>query len=108
MEKIIIIYCTINSEPSAREIANKAVQENMAACVNIIPNITSIYKWENKLESNSEYILIFKTAYNNKAKLMNWLEENHPYDVPAILCFNSETTTNFLQFIEDNSKCLIN
>ena len=69
MKKIIIIYTTINNKQQAIELAEQAVNAEVAACVNIMPNITSVYKWQDKIETSDEYVLIFKTAYNNKYKI---------------------------------------
>lgn len=99
-----LIYTTIDNLEIAEKLASQAVNEKLAACVNIIPNITSIYIWENKTEKSSEYILLFKTSLANEKNLISWLENNHPYNVPAIITFNPNTSTNFLSFIEKNTK----
>lgn len=104
--KIIIIYTTIDNKQQATELAEQAVTEEVAACVNIMPNVTSVYKWQNQIETSDEYVLILKTAYNNKEKIIKWLECHHPYDVPAILALPAETSSMFHAFIEDNSRCL--
>lgn len=107
MKKIIIIYTTINNKQQAIELAEQAVNAEVAACVNIMPNITSVYKWQDKIETSDEYVLIFKTAYNNKYKIMQWLKQNHSYTLPAILALPTETSNEFHTFIENNSQCLI-
>lgn len=107
MKKIIIIYTTLDNKQQAKALAEQAVISEIAACVNIMPNITSVYKWQDKIETTDEYVLIFKTAYNNQDKIITWLKQNHPYDVPAILVIPAKTSNEFHTFIEDNSKCLI-
>ncbi len=98
-----LIYTTIDNKQIAEELASKAIKDKITACVNIIPNITSIYKWENKIEKSSEYILLFKTTCHNEKELMKWIEQHHPYSVPAIISLNANTSIDFLTFIEENT-----
>ena len=78
MHKISIIYTTVSSHEEAERLAKLAVESKLAACVNIIPNMTSVYQWENKLEKSSEYALIFKTAPETKDDLLQCITDNHP------------------------------
>ena len=92
MHKISIIYTTISSIEEAEQLATIAVESKLAACVNIIPNMTSIYQWENKIKKSSECVLIFKTALRTGDDLLRLIADNHPYSVPAILVTNINTT----------------
>ena len=56
---ISVIFTTINNEQDARKIANFLIEEQIVACVNIIPNVESIYKWKGKIEEEKEFILLF-------------------------------------------------
>jgi periplasmic divalent cation tolerance protein len=100
---ISVVYTTISSREEAEELANKAVSADIAACVNIIPNVTSIYKWEGSIEKSDEFVMLFKTQVSNKEKLQNWIIKNHPYDVPAILSSNPDTSPDFCSFILENT-----
>lgn len=99
-----IIYTTLSDLETAEKLAAQAIQEKLAACVNIIPKITSIYLWENKIEKSAECILLFKTTVTNKNKLMAWLEKTHPYETPAIISINADTSIKFFKFIEENTQ----
>ena len=61
MKNPILILTTASTKAEADQIANKLVQEKLAACVNIIPNIKSIYRWKDKISTDSEFLLIIKT-----------------------------------------------
>lgn len=100
MHQISIIYTTISSHEEAERLAGIAVESTMAACVNIIPNITSIYQWENKIEKSPEWALIFKTALETKDDLLRCIQDNHPYSVPSILVINTNTTADFFAYIQ--------
>jgi len=100
MHEISIIYTTVSSHEEAERLAGIAVESKLAACVNIIPNITSIYQWEDKIEKLSECALIFKTAPENKDDLLRYIKDNHPYSVPAILVTNTGTTADFFAYIQ--------
>jgi periplasmic divalent cation tolerance protein len=81
----LIIYTTIDNLKDARKIAHTLVDEQMVACVNIIPEIESVYKWKGKIEENSEFILIAKTVDDNVNKTINRIRTLHPYELPAII-----------------------
>lgn len=103
MHEISIIYTTISSLEEAEQLAKKAVESKLAACVNIIPNMTSIYQWENKIEKSSECVLVFKTAIRAGDDLLRLITDNHPYSVPAILVTNINTTADFFAYIQDQT-----
>ncbi len=101
-------YCIINtttsSEEEAKKIANHLVEKKLIACCNIIPKITSIYTWNNRLNEDTEALMIMKT----KTELYNTVEEEikklHSYEVPEIICTNIENgNKEYLNWINDNT-----
>ena len=82
---VTIIYTTINDEQDARKIANFLIQEQIVACVNIIPNVESIFRWKGRIEEEKEYILIAKTVDENVNKTINRIKEFHNYEIPDII-----------------------
>ena len=58
---------------------------NLVACVNIVPTIKSIYRWEGKLENDSESLMIIKTSSANSAAVIEFVKANHPYSVPEVI-----------------------
>lgn len=83
--KNCIVYCTVPNDFSANLIANTLVEENLAACVNIIDNVTSIYRWEGQIQTDKELLLIIKTQKVRFEALKNKILSLHEYTVPEII-----------------------
>jgi len=86
---VLIALSTINSEKKALEISKQLVERKIAACVNIIPNIKSIFRWKGEVQEESEWLLVIKTRPSNFNLLEKTLNEIHSYDVPELLCWSS-------------------
>ncbi len=84
-EKYCWVYMTSGSLEEARNIGQKLVEKNLAACVNLIENMTSIYKWEDKLEEGQEVVMIAKTRNILMPKLIEAVKKHHGYECPCIL-----------------------
>ena len=79
------VYITCGSKEDARRIGRAIVEKRLAACANIIDGMESIYHWEDKIESDQECILIFKTTAAEYPQLEKTVLALHPYDVPCII-----------------------
>ena len=86
MDSIYLIITTVAKEEDANQLANLAIEKNMAACAQIQSVCTSSYRWQGQIETATEYPVHFKTNEASKKFLMSLLKENHPYDVPEIIC----------------------
>lgn len=75
--------------PTAENIARGVVQERLAACVQIMPPMRSIYRWKGKIESADEFLLLIKTAAEKFTEVEKFIAANHPYDVPEIVAINA-------------------
>jgi len=84
-EKLCWVYMTVGSFEEAKSIGQILVGQNLAACVNLLENMTSIYKWEEKLEESQEVIMIAKTRKTLMPKLIETVNSLHSYDCPCIL-----------------------
>jgi len=84
-EKFCWVYMTAGSVEEAKSIGQILVGQNLAACVNLLENMTSIYKWEEKLEESQEVIMIAKTRKTLMPKLIETVNSLHSYDCPCIL-----------------------
>ena len=87
MTPVRIVFCTIDSADAARSLARRLVEDRLAACVNIVENVTSVYQWEGRIEEDAELLLVIKTRDGRLRELMDRIGELHPYDVPEILCW---------------------
>ena len=79
------VYTTIDNIQDARKIAQTLVKEQLVACVNIIPNIESVYRWKGKIEEDNELILIAKTVDDNVKNTIHRIKELHSYELPEII-----------------------
>ena len=84
-EKFCWVYMTAGSVEEAKSIGQILVGQNLAACVNLLKNMTSIYKWEEKLEESQEVIMIAKTRKTLMPKLIETVNSLHSYECPCIL-----------------------
>ena len=82
---VAVVYTTIDNIQDARKIANTLVEEQLVACVNIIPEIESIYTWQGKIEEENEIVLIAKTTDENVKKTIQRIKTLHPYELPDII-----------------------
>ncbi|MEX0593156.1 MAG: divalent-cation tolerance protein CutA [Balneolaceae bacterium] len=80
-----LIYITTQNRDEAREIGRTLVEERLAACVNIIDGMESIYEWNGEIKIGKEAILIAKTPYYNVDRLTRRVRQLHSYQCPAIL-----------------------
>ncbi len=102
MNEIALLYTTVGSLEAAEKLAEKAVTEKYAACVNIIPQAISVYMWEGKVEKSSECLLLFKTVSARLNELKTWLENHHSYALPAILTGTVKSSLEFQEYIQAN------
>ena|SRR5256885_12384200 len=84
-EKILLALSTFPDRETAQRIANQLVTEKFAACVNIFPQIESIYRWKGKLETGSETLGFFKVSEDRQSAFQEKLRSLHPYEVPEIV-----------------------
>ena len=80
-----IVNCTTSTKINAMEIATYLIESRLAACVNIVPNIVSVYKWEGKVVEGQEFLLIIKTKKSLFKKLEKAIRERHEYELPEIV-----------------------
>ncbi|EIC27934.1 MULTISPECIES: divalent-cation tolerance protein CutA [Methylomicrobium] len=80
-----LILCTCPDRETAETLAKRLVEGRLAACVNILPGLTSFYTWENRLETAEEHLLLIKTAGVRYPAVEQAIREQHPYDLPEII-----------------------
>jgi len=101
----LITLCTCPSQTVAEEIANSLVKQGIAACINIIPKITSIYKWQDKIEKDDETLMLIKTDQSRYQDLEQALLSLHPYELPEIIAVPVEQgLTGYLNWVTQCTK----
>jgi len=84
-EENVVIYITAGTDEEAREVAEVLLEKRKAACVNILPKVSSIFWWQDKLDSAQEILLIVKTKASLVNEIVRLVREVHSYDVPEII-----------------------
>ena len=85
-----IILTTVDSRESAQKIAHTLVERRLAACVNIVPGIESVYRWKGEIESAKELLLVIKTAADRFEQVRELLIELHSYELPECVMLKIE------------------
>ncbi|XP_024874596.1 protein CutA homolog [Temnothorax curvispinosus] len=80
-----VAYVTVPDDAVAKRLARGLVENKLAACVNIIPQLTSIYEWEGKIQEEPELLLMIKTRTERVDALTKYVKENHPYTVCEVI-----------------------
>jgi periplasmic divalent cation tolerance protein len=81
----VVVLITAPDEEAAKRVAHGLVNDRLAACVNVIGGVRSIYRWENKVADDREQLLVVKTWSDRLEALKKKVLEGHPYDVPEIV-----------------------
>ncbi|ALC49887.1 CG11590 [Drosophila busckii] len=80
-----VAFVTTPDKESAKKLAHGIIERKLAACVNIIPQIESIYMWEGKVNEDNEYLMMIKTRSTRIEELSKFVRENHPYSVAEVI-----------------------
>lgn len=85
MSDVLLVLCTFPGSGQARQIGTVLVEAQLAACVNLLPAVESVYRWQGKVETAVETLAIFKTTAAAFPAFGKMLTELHPYGVPEII-----------------------
>jgi periplasmic divalent cation tolerance protein len=100
-----IVLSTAGSEEEAQKIARHLVEHQLAACVNIVPRIESIYRWQGKVESSQEWLLLIKTTAEKFPAVRDAVRAMHSYELPECIAISVEDgSADYLQWIDDSTK----
>jgi len=93
-DELLLVLCTVPDEAAAKKLAKGLVDARLAACVNAIPGLTSVYRWQGNVEIDTEVQLLIKTRRARFDELAAWIQANHPYDVPEIIAVAAEQVSD--------------
>ena len=85
MQERLVVLITAGSQEEADRIANAVVAEMLAACVNVLPGVTSVYRWEGEVQRDQEWLLVAKTTREVLDDLVRRVQAIHSYDLPEII-----------------------
>ena len=81
----VVVLCTIGSAEDAERVARAVVERGLAACVNVVPGVTSFYRWRGEIARDAEWLMVMKTTAARFEALREALVKLHPYDVPEVV-----------------------
>lgn len=97
-----LVMTTLPIEQHAETWAKNLIEARLAACVQILPPMRSVYPWQNQVQVSSEQILFIKTSRSSYPQLTAWIHEHHPYEIPEVLLFEAD------QVVEPYERWLLN
>jgi periplasmic divalent cation tolerance protein len=99
----LLVLTTAGSETEAGKIAGALVERRLAACVNVIPRIRSVYRWEGKVEQAEEYLLLIKTVKAREEQVRAAIRALHSYDLPECIAIPIESgSADYLNWLSDS------
>jgi periplasmic divalent cation tolerance protein len=101
----VVVLVTAGKLAEAKKIARHLLDGQLAACVNILPPMRSLYRWQGKLQDGKEYLLFIKTRRELFAELKAMISRHHSYATPEIICLPIvEGSAEYLQWVNDSVK----
>lgn len=95
------IITTVSTEKEGRMIANELVQNKLAACVNIVPKVYSVYEWDNAIQNEMEVMLMIKTIKSREKDVYQTVQSLHSYDTPELITLPIENGSDtYLRWIK--------
>ena len=103
MSEHLVVFSTVGRAEDAERIARALVERRLAACVNVVPGLVSVYRWKGKLEKDDERLLVIKTRRDRFAALREALASLHPYELPEILALPVESgSPAYLEWLDES------
>jgi periplasmic divalent cation tolerance protein len=100
---VAIVLTTLGADADAAALARTLVDERLAACVNILPVMTSIYRWQGKVEQDREQQVVIKTSSDRVAALQARLRQLHPYELPEFLVLDASGSEAYLEWVGESA-----
>lgn len=98
-----IIFTTVSTKEEGYGIANELVQNKLAACVNIVPKVHSVYDWEDQIQNDEELLLLIKTTKEREKDIYHTIESLHSYDTPELITIPiNRGSQPYLQWLENS------
>ena len=98
-----IVLTTAGSEDEARKMAQHLVENHLAACVNIVPRVESIYRWQGKVDASREWLLLIKSTAERFAAIRDAIHDLHSYELPECIALSIEDgSAPYLQWLGES------
>ncbi|KAJ4701425.1 Protein CutA chloroplastic [Melia azedarach] len=101
----IVVYVTVPNKEAGKKLAESIVKEKLAACVNRVPGIESVYEWNGEVQTDSEELLIIKTRQSLLEALTEHVKANHEYDVPEVIALPiTGGSQEYLEWLKNSTR----
>ncbi|MET0342442.1 MAG: divalent-cation tolerance protein CutA [Polyangiales bacterium] len=97
--EVRVVLCTVPSRDIADRLARTLLEEKLVACVNVLPSVRAIYRWQGAIEEADELLLVLKTARDRSEALEARIRALHPYDVPEVLGLDAAASAPYLAWV---------
>jgi len=95
-----LLFCTCPDQETALGLAERLVEERLAACASLVPGILSVYRWEDRVQQDAEVLMTIKTTRQTLDRLVERIRELHPYEVPEIIAIPiTEGSADYLNWV---------
>ncbi|MBT0586254.1 divalent-cation tolerance protein CutA [Alteromonas oceanisediminis] len=99
---ICLVLCTAPDNATAQRIAQGLIENRLAACVNVFDDVTSVYRWEGKVEQCNESQLLIKTQHEQLDEAAKLVSQLHPYDVPEWVVLDGRASPSYLNWMRSS------
>jgi periplasmic divalent cation tolerance protein len=101
---VSIVLTTLGADADAAAIARTLIDERLAACVNILPAMLSVYRWQGKVEQDREQQIVIKTSSDRVAALQSRLRQLHPYELPEFLVLDATGSEAYVAWVGESAR----
>jgi periplasmic divalent cation tolerance protein len=99
----LVVLCTLPDREQATRLARALVEERLAACANLVPGLTSVYRWQGAIQQDEEVLLLVKTTQAVYTRLEQRIRALHPYELPEIIAVPIQTgQADYLKWIQES------
>jgi len=102
MSSAVIILTTLGESADGVALARTLVDERLAACVNVLPPMASVYRWKGTVEHEREQQLVIKTTRDRVARIEGLFREQHPYELPEFIVLDASASVSYLQWLHES------
>lgn len=101
---LIMLITSVDSQPIAESLARDMVRQRLAACVQVSAPATSVYHWEDNIESAEEYCLSIKTTAGKLDDAITWLHQHHPYKIPELVWWPVHASDAYADWVRESTQ----
>ncbi len=102
MSKMLVVFTTVPNREEGETLARKIVEQRLAACVQVLPQMTSFYFWQGEIQKDSEHLILIKTLPEKYKDLQDFIIKNHSYSVPEIIALSvQDAFQGYLEWAKD-------